>query len=210
MNRAFGRSAAAPGRQAAWRAAGAVAAGAVLNLAFAPFGWWPLGVLAPAALFALIRGQPPRRAARLGAAFGAGLFGVGTYWLYTCLHVFGLVPLWLTAVLQGCLIAMLSAYPAALCYLANRYWPQSGAARDWLALPALWVLLEWLRGWALSGFPWLSLGYAFVDSPLVGWAPLLGVYGVTWAAAYAASALSAWPRPLCRPPGAGSLRRRSP
>ena len=110
LNRAFGRSAAAPGRQAAWRAAGAVAAGAVLNLAFAPFGWWPLGVLAPAALFALIRGQPPRRAARLGAAFGAGLFGVGTYWLYTCLHVFGLVPLWLTAVLQGCLIAMLSAY----------------------------------------------------------------------------------------------------
>ena len=86
---------------------------------------------------------------------------------------------------------MLSAYPAALCYLANRYWPQSGAARDWLALPALWVLLEWLRGWALSGFPWLSLGYAFVDSPLVGWAPLLGVYGVTWAAAFAASALSA-------------------
>ena len=190
MNRAFGRSGAVRGRQTALRLAAAAAAGAALNLAFAPFGWWPMGVLAPAALFALIRGRAPRAAASLGAAFGAGLFGVGTYWLYICLHVFGLVPLGLTVVLQGCLIAMLSAYPAALCYLANRYWPQSGAARDWLALPALWVLFEWLRGWALSGFPWLSLGYAFVDSPLIGWAPLLGVYGVTWAAAYAASALS--------------------
>jgi apolipoprotein N-acyltransferase len=58
-----------------------------------------------------------------------------------------------------------------------------------LALPALWVLIEWLRGWLLSGFPWLSLGYAFIDTPLAGWAPLLGVYGVTWAAALAAAGL---------------------
>ena len=58
------------------------------------------GVLAPAALFALIRGVPPRRALRIGAAFGAGLFAFGTYWLYTCLHTYGLVPVWLTIVLQ--------------------------------------------------------------------------------------------------------------
>jgi apolipoprotein N-acyltransferase len=57
-------------------------------------------------------------------------------------------------------------------------------------LPVLWVLLEWLRGWALSGFPWLSLGYAMIDSPLKGWAPLFGVYGVTWAAATIAVALN--------------------
>ena len=79
-----------------------------LNLAFAPFGWWPVAVLAPAALFALIRGLPPRRAGWTGAAFGVGLFGFGTYWLYTCLHVFGLVPVWLTLILQAALIAMMS------------------------------------------------------------------------------------------------------
>ncbi|MEA3149610.1 MAG: apolipoprotein N-acyltransferase, partial [Gammaproteobacteria bacterium] len=177
-------------RQAASRLVAAVAVGATLNLAFAPFAWWPLGVLTPAALFALIRGLPPRRAAWVGAAFGAGLFAFGTYWLYTCLHVFGLVPVWLTLFLQVALVAFMATFSAALCYLANRFWLKPGMTRDWLVLPALWVLLEWLRGWILTGFPWLSLGYAFIDTPLAGWAPLLGVYGVTWAAAYAGVALS--------------------
>jgi apolipoprotein N-acyltransferase len=162
----------------------------MLNLAFAPFGWWPLAVLAPAALFALIRGLPPRRAAWTGAAFGIGLFAFGTYWLYTCLHKFGLVPIWLTISLMAALVALMSAYSAALCYLANRFWLKAGATRDWLVLATLWVLIEWLRGWFLSGFPWLALGYAFIDSPLAGWAPLLGIYAVTWAAVMTAVALN--------------------
>ncbi len=176
--------------QALSRPAAAAAAGASLNLAFAPFGFWPLAVLAPAALFALIRGLPPRRAGWTGAAFGAGLFAVGTYWLYTSLHVFGLVPMWLTFILQAALIALMAAYSAALCYTANRFWLKAGSTRAWLVLPVLWVLLEWLRGWALSGFPWLSLGYAMIDSPLAGWAPLFGVYGVTWAVVMAAVAVN--------------------
>ena len=188
--------------QALWRLAAAFATGASLNVAFAPFGWWPIAVLAPAALFALIRGLPPRRAGWTGAAFGAGLFAFGTYWLYTCLHVFGLVPIWLTVILQAALIGLMSLYSAALCYLANRFWLKPGATRAWLVLPVLWVLLEWLRGWALSGFPWLSLGYAMIDSPLKGWAPLFGVYGVTWAAATIAVALN-----VGLSPGVATLRR---
>jgi apolipoprotein N-acyltransferase len=176
-------------RPAALRFVAAFAAGAALNLAFAPLAWWPVGLIAPAVLFSLIRGLPPRRAAWAGAAFGVGLFAVGTYWLYTCLHVFGLVPVWLTVLLQAVLVAIMAAYTAALCFVANRFWREPGMTRDWLVLPGLWVLLEWLRGWALSGFPWLSLGYAFIDSPLAGWAPVLGVYGVTWAAALAATGL---------------------
>ena len=182
---------AAPPSPAVWRVAGAFGAGACLNLAFAPFGWWPIAVLSPAALFAMIRGLPPRRAFAAGGAFGTGLFGFGTYWLYTCLHVFGLVPVWLTLVLQAALVAAMAMYVAALCYLANRFWLKAGAIRLWLVLPVLWVLIEWLRGWFLSGFPWLSLGYALIDSPLKGWAPLFGVYGVTWAAAAIAAALCA-------------------
>jgi len=172
------------------RLAVAFAIGATMNLAFAPFGWWPVACLAPAALFLIIRGLPPRRAAAVGAAFGAGLFAFGTYWIYTCFHGYGGVPIWLTLFLQAGLVALMSCYSAVLCYCANRFWLKGGPARDWLVLPALWVLLEWLRGWLFSGFPWLSLGYAFPDAPLAAWAPLFGVYGITCAAAYAAVALT--------------------
>jgi apolipoprotein N-acyltransferase len=168
----------------------ACATGAAMNLSFAPFGWWPVACLAPAALFLAIRGLPPRRAAAAGAAFGAGLFAFGTYWIYTCFHGYGGVPVWLTLFLQTALVAIMACYSALLCYLVNRFWLKGGAARDWLVLPALWVLLEWLRGWLFSGFPWLSLGYAFTDAPLAAWAPLFGVYGITCAAAYTAVALS--------------------
>nr|VFK53902.1 MAG: apolipoprotein N-acyltransferase [Candidatus Kentron sp. TUN]VFK55753.1 MAG: apolipoprotein N-acyltransferase [Candidatus Kentron sp. TUN] len=58
-----------------------------------------------------------------------------------------------------------------------------------LVLPAGWILQEWVRGWFLSGFPWLQVGYAHIDSPLAGLAPLLGVYGVGWAAAISAGLL---------------------
>jgi apolipoprotein N-acyltransferase len=58
----------------------------------------------------------------------------------------------------------------------------------WAGVPALWVLLELVRGWFYSGFPWLSLGEVAVDTPVSRLAPLLGVPGlsaVLVAAAYA-------------------------
>ncbi len=55
----------------------------------------------------------------------------------------------------------------------------------------LWVLLEWMRGWVLSGFPWLALGYSQIGTPLQGYAPLLGVYGVTLAVMLSAVCLVA-------------------
>ena len=57
-------------------------------------------------------------------------------------------------------------------------------------MPACWVLLEWLRGLLFTGFPWLSIGYSQVSaSPLTGYAPLLGVYGVSLAVALSAGLL---------------------
>jgi apolipoprotein N-acyltransferase len=157
----------------------ALAAGAALACAFAPLDWWPLALLCPALLMWLWEDSTPRRAAWSGFYFGAGTFGLGTWWLYISVHGFGGAPIWLTMVIVLGLVAIMAAYHALLGFLAARYLPARGAGRYLLGLPSLWLLMEWWRGWFLSGFPWLSLGYSQTDTWLKGFAPIAGIYGIS-------------------------------
>jgi apolipoprotein N-acyltransferase len=165
--------------------------GALQSLAFAPFDLWLLGPACLALLWLLWADVAPRRAAAIGFGFGAGLFLAGTYWLYTSIHVFGKAPLALAILLMLGLVAIMGAYTAATAWLVTRYAPARGHWRELAVLPAAWVLLEWFRGWFLSGFPWLAVGYSQLDTPLAGYAPLVGVYGVSLAATVTAGALVA-------------------
>lgn len=165
---------AAPGaivRRAAAQNGFALATGALLAFAFAPANLWPLAVLCPAALMWLWEGKPPRRAAALGFWFGFGTFAAGTYWLYVSIHVFGQAPTWMAVGLMLGLVAIMGAYHAALGYVAARWLPPEGARRWLLGVPAAWLLMEWWRGWFLSGFSWLSLGYSQTDTWLARLAP---------------------------------------
>jgi apolipoprotein N-acyltransferase len=182
-------------RRGSWVAA---LAGAGLALAFAPVRFVPLAVLSPALLFLLWQGAAPRRAAWLGFLFTASTFLAGTYWLYHSIHLVGGAPLWIAAFLMLGLVAIMGSYTAALGYAAARWGPPSGLLRWLVLLPGGWVLVEWFRGWFLSGFPWLALGYTQLDSPLAGWAPVAGVYGTSVAVALTSGALSALPFALRR------------
>jgi apolipoprotein N-acyltransferase len=174
-------------RRGAWLAA---PAGAALALAFAPVGFVPLAVLCPALLFVLWQDATPRRAAWLGFLFTGSTFLAGTYWLYHSIHLVGGAPLWIAAFLMLGLVAIMGGYTAALGYAAARWGPGAGVLRWLVLLPAGWVLVEWFRGWFLSGFPWLALGYTQLDTPLAGWAPVSGVYGTSLAVALTAGALA--------------------
>lgn len=167
----------------------ALALGALQSQAFAPRGWWPLGSLCAAGLWWLWVRQTPRRALLSGFAFGFGLFAAGTYWTYTAVHGFGKVPVALGLLLSGALVSIMAAFYAALGWACARARTGSAVADALLLMPAGWVLTEWLRGWVLTGFPWLALGYAQIDSPLVGYAPVFGVYGAGLAAALVAGGL---------------------
>ena len=170
------RAGGAPSR---WPLLLALCAGALLPLAFAPFNLWPLAIVSPALQMWLWSGVAPRRAALLGYCYGAGTFIEGTWWLYISIHGFGGAPVWLSVVLILLLVALMASYQALLGWCVARYLPQRGAWRWYAGLPAMWLLTEWLRGWLISGFPWLSLGYSQTDTILAGYAPLLGVYGVS-------------------------------
>ncbi len=172
----------------------AVFAGAVAPLAFSPVDWWPVSILACSLLFALWLFSPPARALWRGFFFGLGFFGVGISWVFISIHYHGHVGLGLSLFLTVVLIIVMSLFPMLLGYLLARYLPQGfevGATRYKLLLvfPSAWLLMEWLRGWFMTGFPWLSLGYSQTDSPLAGLSPLAGVYGVSWAVAFTAALL---------------------
>jgi apolipoprotein N-acyltransferase len=169
----------------------AVAAGLALPFAFAPWSWWPLAFLCPAALFLSWRGAGPGRAAGRGFMFGFAAFLTGTWWTYISVHEFGQAPAALAGFLTLGLAAIMGGYYALLGYLAGRWMPAEGALRWLVALPAAWTAIEWLRGWFLSGFPWLSLGYSQTDSVLGPLAPVVGVYGLGWVCALVGGAIAA-------------------
>lgn len=169
--------------------AASAAAGALSVAGFAPLAAYPLPILALWGLLLLWRSATPRVVFLAGFAFGAGLFGVGASWVYVSLHDFGAMPAPLAAIGTVAYCAILSLYPAGAGWCFSRL-RAGGPAAVALAFPALWTLFEWWRGWMFTGVPWLALGYSQVDSPLGGFAPLVGVYGVSFVTALCAALLA--------------------
>jgi apolipoprotein N-acyltransferase len=181
-----------------------LSAGLIAVLGFSPLFLFPLPILALAILFAQWQfAQGKWQAARLGFVFGWAYFAAGIGWLYVALHDYGGMHFLLAALFIGLFAALLAIFPAAVGYAQARLRSHFGGRGSvashiamMLLIPALWVLLEWLRGLLFTGFPWLLVGYSQVPaSPLAGYAPLLGVYGVSLLVAVSAGMLAfVWQR----------------
>lgn len=164
-------------RGLAWLAA--LAAGAASVFAFAPFGAFPLAVLSLAVLAGLLhRAQRKRDGFLLGFAWGFGAFAAGISWLFVALNRYGGMPVPLAALAIALFCAYLALYPALAGALFVRL-RCGGVLTRAVLFAAVWIVAELLRGWVFTGFPWLSIGYSQTPpSPLSGWLPVLGVYGV--------------------------------
>ncbi len=167
----------------------AMIAGASLPLSFAPYSLFPIAILSPALLFFLWQNISAKRAFWRGWLYGVSLFSVGTSWVYISFYQFGGVSLPIAIILTALFVLVLATYPALLGAALTHFFPQNSSSKLLILLPATWTLMEWLRGWLFTGFPWLSLGYSQIDSPLNGFAPIFGVYGVSWIVALSASIL---------------------
>jgi apolipoprotein N-acyltransferase len=163
-----------------WRGdALAILSGALLTLAFAPFNLSPLALFSPAILLGLWLPVGAGRAFYRGWLFGLGLFSTGVYWVYISIHTFGDAPIWLSLVITLGFINILALFPAGMGYVLNRYFPKLNDTKILCAFPAIWVFLEWIRGFIFTGFPWLTLGYSQIHTPLKGYAPIFSVHGVS-------------------------------
>ncbi len=175
----------------------ALFAGILMTFAFAPFTLWPLAIFSLALLAGLWLDVPTRIATRRGFLFGIGLFGTGVSWVYISMHTFGNLPAPLAGLITILFTMALACFPMLAGGITNRILiqdPDTGkstaknrALRLFIAFPASWVFMEWVRSWFLTGFPWLTVGYSQINSPLRGFAPLQSVYGVSLAVAYSSA-----------------------
>jgi apolipoprotein N-acyltransferase len=167
--------------------------GLLLTTALPSLGWWPLVfVLAP--LFVVVaRAGRGRAAVAAGFAFGVPFFAVYVLWLPRSFgQLFG-PAFWFVF---PAMVALLALFWGLTCWGA--WWLAGGrrgtppGARVLLLLPALWVLVEWARTQGYFAFPWGTLGYAWLDTPVAQLAEFIGVYGLSLLAT-AGAALLAWP-----------------
>ena len=179
----------------------ALAGGALTTLSLAPFDLWPLALLSIASLYLGLRTLTPGQAARRGWCYGFGLFSSGVSWVYVSIHDFGAAPPPLAGALTLGFVAGLALFFALLGWLWSRWLRQGQPGLvNALAFAALWLALDALRGWVLTGFPWLYAGYSQLEGPLAGLAPLGGIWLLTFSLAASATLLVELPRLYTRKP----------
>ena len=157
----------------------ALIAGAVSAFAFEPVGWWPLLLVAIAALCELLdRTKSLGRSLLLGWAFGFGQFVIGLNWIATSFTYQSNMPPWLGWVAVVLLSIYLAVYPAIATGLAWRFGRDDRVVLV-TVLGGAWAITEWLRGTMFTGFPWNPAAAALAGTPLIGVTPLIGTYGLS-------------------------------
>lgn len=166
----------------------AAASGGLLALAFprADFAWLAWVALVP---LLLVMARHPFRS---GFAAGLTFFAIILYWVNIVMTTYGHLHPVLSVVAWLLLSAYLALYFAVATWAACRLREISGYSLP-LTLPVLWVALEFLREFLLTGFPWASLGHALHDSDtLIQTADLFGVYGLSYLLVLANAVIAEW------------------
>nr|WP_298372223.1 apolipoprotein N-acyltransferase [uncultured Halomonas sp.] len=151
----------------------ALIAGGLTTLTFSPFELWWLGPVAVILLYIGIHDLTPGQALFRGWCYGVALFATGTYWIYVSIHDYGYASVPLAVFLTALFAVTLAFFFAIPFWFYRRF---TGRRLAFLSFAGFWVLMEVLRTYLFTGFPWLLLGSAHVGSPLSPLAPLGGVY----------------------------------
>lgn len=153
--------------------------GALLVASFPPFdqGWAAWFALVPL-LFAL-QGASRKSAFLAGLSSGVVFYLGSVYWVVNSMYHYGGVGLWVSVPVMLLLVIYLALYTAVFGLVASRLDP--GSPLWALAVPSVWVALEYLRGYLFTGFPWVSLGYSqYMYLPVIQVADIAGVWGVSF------------------------------
>lgn len=149
--------------------------GAIAVFAFAPFNSWIIIFIAFNGLIVLIANMPAKKAACIAFCWGMGFFGAGVHWIYVSLLQYGDFSPIVAILIVFFFVCYLSLYPALFGYLLQKLTRPYSFIQLVVAVPALWQVTEFLRGWIFNGFSWLQLGYSQLTSFLHVYIPVFGV-----------------------------------
>ena len=166
-------------------------AGASLVLAFAPLGFYPVAWISIALLFySLLQAKSKKQHFYLAWIYGIGMFGTGASWVFYSMHFYGHANIPVAATLTTVFVTLIALIIGLFGLLAYLFRYHHKVTRLLFFYPLMWVLIEWFRGWFLTGFPWLYLGNSQIDSVLANIAPITGVLGVSLFSAFLSGALA--------------------
>lgn len=158
----------------------AIASGVLLTLAFPAYDFYPLAWGGFIPLLLSLWGRTQKEALRTGYVFGVTFFFGTLFWIYNSIHVFGGLPFAASIAVVFLLCLVLGLYPAVFAYFFLAVIRRTKLPAL-LAAPVVWVTLEFLRSYALTGFPWASIGYSqYHFLPAIQIADLTGIYGVSF------------------------------
>lgn len=155
-------------------AAGAATAG-LLALAMPGItGWWPLLFVALIPLLSVIHRLSPRQSFCMGMFCGLLYYISLLYWIMLVLRQYGGVHTVFAAGALFMLALYMAVYTALFCLLLNLMAaPLPGTKNDssiiivMMTAPAVWVGLDFLRGYLFTGMPWMDLGYGLYRQPML-------------------------------------------
>jgi len=153
--------------------------GILLFISFPSYDFHCFVWIALVPLLYALRGRTLSESFRLGLLTGL-VYNVGVlYWVSFVVVHYGFIPLYLgiaiTILMALCLGLYVSLFSVAVVYLRKR------GIREIYAAPLLWTVLEFVKSYFLTGFPWENLAYAqYSNAWLIQIADITGIYGITF------------------------------
>jgi apolipoprotein N-acyltransferase len=156
----------------------ALVCGALIPFSLEPYNFWPLQIAAVALFYYSLKSLTSKQAMWRGWWFGLGVFASGVSWVYVSIHVYSHTPAPMAFLFTLFFVMGLAWFFALMTLSYQKLFADK--SKPYLSFAAIWVLFEWSRSWFLTGFPWLFLGDAHIQSSLKGFAPVFGVYSISF------------------------------
>ena len=156
-------------------------AGLISLFAFAPYNILLCTVIPFLILFYIPYPKNNKKLFLQCMLYGYSYFVIQIYWIFYFLYYVINAGLLVTSLAVIFFPLYLALYPGLALFSFYKLKTKNLSFNYLLLFPSLWVLFEWIRGFALGGYSWSNIGLIGVNyNFLRGYYPLIGEYGVSW------------------------------